>query len=494
MRQTLRTRLIFYMVLSLSVVVFSLSFILLLSLQFQGILQDQFSTESYLQQLQTEVHGVRQPFLQYVTSRSSTALAELLARQQTILGVLPPALPRSGDSLLLAQREVYSLIRGYLGMIEEGIQLKRARAIQEYTQLYEDSEALNELILRRIDAMSLTGLRNRIADYGRLMEAFRQLQVWNLLVVIFSVLSALLWMLGAINRLTEPMHRLAVAAGELSAGNFEGPDIQVSALPEVATVISAFNTMRRDISQYIAEIERRKAVEKGYLAEKLRNLNMEHLLKRMELYTMQAQMNPHFLFNTLNTGVQLAILEEADKTAEFMEKLAHFFRRNMRQQELFVPLGQELEGLKAYLEILAIRFPTTLELRLDTDDSLADRVSIPALILQPLVENSVVHAFQDIQGRACITITVRENRGLVELVVADNGKGMDQNTARSLVARNTRRERGYGSKVMGLENVIQRLYFFYPQNQDCVTIESEPYKGTTVTIRINPQEEPCIPS
>jgi sensor histidine kinase YesM len=282
-------------------------------------------------------------------------------------------------------------------------------------------------------------------------------------------------------------------AGELSSGNFEIDDIEVNSVGEVETVIRAFNRMKHDIRQYIGELNRQKELEKEYMEERVRNLKMEQLLKRMELYTLQAQMNPHFLFNTLNTGVQLAIMEEADRTADFMEHLAAFFRYNIRERNVIVSLRHEIGGLESYLYILRIRFPRSLSISLDIPDEVLDSCDVPALILQPLVENSVLHAFEGVTRNGCIQIEGRREGDIVRLVVRDNGIGMPPETSARLLQRASR-DSEHGSKVMGLENVIQRLHFFYPTITDVVTISSEHDRGTEIVISIDTRIPACIPS
>jgi sensor histidine kinase YesM len=352
-------------------------------------------------------------------------------------------------------------------------------------------DQLNGYIVAQIDQISLHGFREQLTGYEDVIRVSRQLQFWNLLVIIFAFLWAIAWVMFSMKRITEPMHQLSLSAGELAQGNFEVPDIHVDAVSEVGKVVEAFNQMKRDIRQYIQEIQKQKNIEQGYLSEKLRNMKMEQLLKRMELYTMQAQMNPHFLFNTINTGVQLAIVEEADKTAEFMENLADFFRNNIRERKLFVPLQHEIEGLRSYFYILNIRFPKSLTISLDVQEDLDDSFEVPAMILQPLVENSVIHAFKGADWMGTITVKIWKENSCICMAVTDNGIGIPSELVTSLLKHGGRNTE-YGSKVMGLENVIQRLYFFYPDNKQVISINTAPNEGTEVRITIDTREEPCI--
>jgi two-component system, sensor histidine kinase YesM len=492
-RNSLRSQLVYSAAIGIAMVIVSIVYILFATLRLQQIVNDQFRTERALQELQLEVVSIRTPFLNYLSSRSSRALSDLLAEEQVLRGMLPESGPVGSDPSSIAQREIYTMLASYLNLIQRAIDLKRARAIAEYTSLYEEMAGLSDHIVERIDTISLSGLRGELANYAAIIETSRELLFWNLSVIILAFAASTLWISISISRVTSPMNHLAWMAGELSSGNFDIDDLEIDTVHEVGAVISAFNTMKRDIRQYISELNRQQQIEQGYMNERLRNLKMEQLLKRTELYTMQAQMNPHFLFNTLNTGVQIAITEDAERTADFMEHLADFLRYNMRERNLVVPLRREIEGLEAYLYILRIRFPKSLGFSLDVPDELLDSCTVPALMLQPLVENSVIHAFKGVDRPGQISVRVWKEEAIVCLSVRDNGIGIRPETASRLLERHDR-DVDHDSKVMGLENVIHRLHFFFPDQTDVVTIHSDPDQGTDIRIRINTEVEPCIPS
>lgn len=492
-RGSLHRRILLTAFLGLTVVIISTAYVLFATLRLQETVNAQFATERELQNLQEEVVAIRAPLLNYLSSRSSRALADLLIEEQVLRGLLPASLPIRDDFASLARREIYALLESYLDLTQEAIQLKRARAIDDYTRLYEEMAALNEYIVERIDRLSLSGLRAELSRFEEIIEVSRELLFWNMMVIILAFLGSTLWISLSVGRITDPMSRLTQMAGELAAGNFEIDDLRVETVREMGTVIEAFNTMKHDIRKYIGEISRRREIEQGYMEERLRNLRMEHLLRRMELYTMQAQMNPHFLFNTLNTGVQIAITENAERTADFMEHLAEFFRNNMRERNLFVPLRREVESLDNYLYILRIRFARSIQFDIDVPESLLDTCTVPALILQPLVENSVIHAFRGIDHQGAISITAVRLGSVLVLTVCDNGVGIDDTTiARLLDQHDAAGE--HDSKVMGLTNVIHRLHFFYPDQEDVISIGSLEGGGTEIAIRIDTEVEPCIPS
>jgi sensor histidine kinase YesM len=311
--------------------------------------------------------------------------------------------------------------------------------------------------------------------------------------IIFTSIFATLLLLQSIGRITNPLLRLSAMAAELSAGNFDVGDIETGSVREMDQVVEAFNRMKNEIRQFIEEIRWQENIKAEYMRERMRNMKMEGLVRHMEIYALQAQMNPHFLFNTLNTGMQLAIMEGADKTAEYMECLAQLFRHIIRNKEIIVPLRHEIEGLHYYFSILRVRFPKNLDLALDYDESILDACKAPVSILQPLVENCVIHAFKEMPARSSIIVRAEKQGNCLVLSVRDNGCGMGEEIAEKLLHPLSLDESSQ-SRVMGLENVIQRLYFFYPDDPDVVRIETKRGEGTAIIIRIDTGREPCTGS
>ena len=228
-------------------------------------MNNQFGSERFFQQLQRDVSGLQEPLLDYLSTRSSQALARLLVEEQTLRGAMPNSPPLSNDPIDLTSRQIFSMLDAYLDQLQQIISLKRARAVPEYTDLYEQMQELNSHIVAQIDVVSLAGLRRQLENYEVVIAVSRRLQLWNLLVIMFAFLCSISWMLHSINRVTNPMHRLAEMAGQLAAGNFDIEDIRIRTVTEVGTVVSAFNNMKNDIRAYVQEIEKQKAIEQGYM-------------------------------------------------------------------------------------------------------------------------------------------------------------------------------------------------------------------------------------
>jgi two-component system sensor histidine kinase ChiS len=193
-----------------------------------------------------------------------------------------------------------------------------------------------------------------------------------------------------------------------------------------------------------------------------------------EIAFLQAQIKPHFLYNTLNTIVSLS-LDEPEKTYNLLIKLSHYLRSSFdfKNKERLVPLRQELELTESYLFIEKARFEDRLRVVYDVDEN-ADCM-LPPLIIQPVVENAVRHGVMKRKKGGTVSISVRQAERFVIITVEDDGRGIPATLREALFAENG------GPGGIGLRNIQQRMMRMYGHGLE---IESEKDKGTIVTIRI----------
>jgi signal transduction histidine kinase len=459
------------------------------TVRMQEVVTRSFDEQWGMKDMQAALEEFQKPLLDYLSRKSSSALSELLILGQRIRGMIPAYRSVPSDEIRLREMETYRMVESYLELADRVVAEKRGTDISGYTAVYDEMRRLFAVIGTETAAIANARFSDQLDDYERFISVSRNIQLWNLLFILFvSIFSALL-ISHAAERINKPMVHLSGMATEISAGHFDIDDVRPANLDEIDHVVDAFNRMKRDIRSYIEELRWQRQVEQEYLQERVRNMRMEQMIKRMELYTLQAQMNPHFLFNTLNTGVQLAIVEGADRTGEYMEHLAALFRHNLRDNEVVVPLRHEIEGLESFFYILGVRFPKNLDLVLDCPEDLLDSCRVPSSILQPLVENSIVHAFRETQERKLIAVRASRDGSLLCLSVADNGAGMDADTVARLLAPQGQEDAA--SKITGLENVIHRLRFFYPDDPSVILIDSSPGKGTEIRMTIDTEKELC---
>ena len=256
----------------------------------------------------------------------------------------------------------------------------------------------------------------------------------------------------------EPLANLAEIAHLVGQGNFDVKMTKTDSLDEVGVVTRAFNTMVESLGEYVVRTKESMEKEQQMMEKELL---MKNHLKEAQLKYLQSQINPHFLFNSLNAGVQLAMMEDAEKTCIFVEKMADFFRYNVKKGLEDASLGEELTAVENYIYILNVRFAGDIHFTKKVDESIME-CRVPSMILQPLVENAVNHGIRNIdwEGKILLEITGLEDNILIR--VKDNGKGMSEERIRE-VLDGCMEDTGEQSDStgVGMNNVISRLELYY---------------------------------
>ena len=206
-------------------------------------------------------------------------------------------------------------------------------------------------------------------------------------------------------------------------------------------------------------------------------------LRSMELALIQAQINPHFLYNTLDAIVWLIETGKNDQAIEMVSSLSTYFRSFLSNGKDIIPLGEEIQHVRSYLEIQQVRYKDILAYDFLTDPSL-DRCLIPKMTLQPLVENAIYHGIKPKRGISRITISSSRDGGQVILKVADSGVGMAPEALQAL-RESLERDEGSG---FGMKASYKRLRLMFGGGLK-FDIESAENRGTEITIRIPYQTE-----
>jgi LytS/YehU family sensor histidine kinase len=203
------------------------------------------------------------------------------------------------------------------------------------------------------------------------------------------------------------------------------------------------------------------------------------LASTAELKALQAQINPHFLFNTLNT-IAMLTRTDAARARHLLIEFAHFFRQTLEQADAVVPLARELEYIRSYMVFERARFGDKLVVEEDIDPTL-ESLAIPAFTIQPLVENSVKHAAKA-DGTLAVLIAVTRDSDVATICVQDNGIGIPERDLPRVM------DPGFGKGIgIGLANVDQRLRGMFGPDAG-LTIDSEEGRGTEVRFSV-PLEE-----
>ena len=261
--------------------------------------------------------------------------------------------------------------------------------------------------------------------------------------------------------MTRPLKRLDARMKEVEKGDFD-IRVEVTSPNEIGKLARTFNLM-------IGKI-------KELMNQRIRD---EELKRSSEIKALQAQIRPHFLYNTLDSIIWMA---ESNKMAEVVQMataLSRLFRSSIGQGEEEVRLAVELEHVENYMKIQSMRYRGRFVYRIDVDPGLRD-CRILRLVLQPLVENAIYHGLRSVEETGTIRIAARRDGDALELAVADDGVGMPPEQVRALLSDRRPQENGKG---VGVLNVQQRIRLFYGAPYG-LQFESEREEGTVARLRI----------
>jgi two-component system sensor histidine kinase LytS len=245
---------------------------------------------------------------------------------------------------------------------------------------------------------------------------------------------------------------------------------------EVIGTLKFYFTSEQEIKKVTVEFIKGLA---SLLSQQLQIANAEkyyQLAKDAEIKALQAQVSPHFLFNTLNTIVSM-IRTEPLQARKLLVSLSKYFRHNLAgaNQEL-TTLARELDHVKAYLAIEAARFKDKLEVDFEIDEAIL-YFKIPPMTLQPIIENAIKHGFKGIKTGSKISVKLGPSEGGVYIEVSDNGVGIDQEKQKYLLIKPAISKTGTG---LGLHNVNRRLIIFFGESSQ-LQLNSSVGNGTTIS-------------
>lgn len=276
--------------------------------------------------------------------------------------------------------------------------------------------------------------------------------------VLLLTIIILLYSVRLVRRITEPIGALVEKAQKLGEGNFSVTPIETNSI-ELRTLDKGFDEM-------VGRIDT--------LMEK--QIEDQKYLHRAELELLQAQINPHFLYNTLDSIVILAENHRDEEVVQMVTSLSVFFRNSLSKGRDIITLQAERDQVTSYLEIQQIRYSDILKYDIQIPDDLLDCL-VPKLVLQPLVENALYHGTKNKRGIGSIFITGRSLGGDMLLQVKDDGAGMDEEQIRALQA-GVYEDRHTG---LGLVNVHKRIKLYCGEGYG-LSFESTLGEGTTVSV------------
>ncbi|MCY1151896.1 MAG: histidine kinase [Sphaerochaetaceae bacterium] len=289
-------------------------------------------------------------------------------------------------------------------------------------------------------------------------ENLQQIIIINIFAILFGLVVALIVTYFLAQQITKPIHKLIKGMKRVEQGNL-AIDIEENSIYEMQQLNESFNNM---VIQIVNLLQTTKESQKRIF--------------EAEREALQSQINPHFLFNTLNTIKSLAKINNQEEIYTISIKLGHLLRSSIYNDSPDCTLEKSLELVKSYLTIQQIRFQDKLHVNYDIDESILSTTT-PKLLLQPIVENAIVHGLEPKIGQWYISISIKQNSANIIIEITDNGIGFKNKEVMNNLNLLEK------SNHVGLFNVYKRLQLFY-KNQASITFSDIKPCGTKATIII----------
>ena len=392
-----------------------------------------------------------------------SGLNDLLTNANQIVGKLEKLTDsRENNDRLASARKYLANLEIYKGRIEENI--IEGNNYEKNLEIWENDVQIVTSLLRET---VIQYIYYEIRDIQQTRDEYQQFDmilIRSLIVAaIFITLVVLFLSYFIPQSITRPIRQLSEATDQVAKGDLS-VRTTVNAGSDVMLLSESLNTMIDKINQLLEQVKQEQI----------------HL-RDAELELLQAQINPHFLYNTLDTIVWLAEAGDQKKVVSMVGSLSKFFRTSLNQGKDIISIEEELQHVRSYLEIQQIRYQDILEYEIDVPQELG-MYRIPKITIQPLVENALYHGIKNKRGLGTISITGEKAEDCFYLYVTDNGIGMGEKRLQQIkdrIGQNAPDE----NEIYGLYNVNERIRLKFGQEYG-ISIKSVHMEGTQVSIRL----------
>ncbi|KAB8131023.1 sensor histidine kinase [Gracilibacillus oryzae] len=330
----------------------------------------------------------------------------------------------------------------------------------------EDSVIMEEKYqLQFLNNWRLVGIipsENLITEVQNSMYSIVYLASWNFVIPTLFILYIAGNIHFRLNTIVKQMRKVKEQQFDIIEGKMYKDEIGVLA--------SEFNRMTRKIKDLINDV---------YIV-RIQKQELELEKKDAQLKALQSQINPHFLFNVLETIRMRSVLKSEMETADIIKYLAQLLRTSITWEDDWVTIGKELQLIYAFLEIQKYRFDNKMEYEINVDDGV-EQIYIPKMIIIPFIENASIHGIEPLKGKGKINITIQKYENMIKCIVKDNGVGIRDEKYKQII--NFLEGEGVNGKNIGMRNVSQRLKMYYGQDYQ-LKINSNATDGTTIILMI----------
>jgi two-component system, sensor histidine kinase YesM len=391
---------------------------------------------------------------QYEIIRSITLDLESIMQTTEVTGnrQLLEVAGRAVNTLTTYVDRLGAQMRGHYPVVENEAILDEIRGVAALI-----SDILQEFIVLEIESAERMNERIKVT-------------VWILaLMQTFIVVSVTLFAVFAQRSVSRSINRPIAVLEQLSTSIASGDLSARASLPrvlELDNLTENLNSMAMKIQELIAA-----------------NIREQQNLQKSEMKALQAQITPHFLYNTLDTIIWLAEGQQYDKVIDVTRAFSNFFRISLSKGKEWITVAEEIAHVESYLTIQKIRYRDILDYSVDIEPSMGGFPMLK-LVLQPLVENALYHGIKNKRGRGILSVRAWRENGFLCFSVSDNGIGIQPQRLADIRSQiGGEGEAESLSDVYGLYNVNRRLRLYYT-GETSLSISSEYRKGTTVSFRV----------
>lgn len=321
------------------------------------------------------------------------------------------------------------------------------------------------------DELTMTMLEEGRTIYWELGREMAARNILLVAAVICSMIGLVISVTLLIHGLVSPIRRLSYAALEVADGSYDGPSFAYPHADEIGSLGEAFESMKQRIARTISALEGEAKLQKRLRLQQMETARLNQLVANGRFALLQSQINPHFLFNTLQSVSNMAELEGAAVTHDMIMRLASFFRYTLETDDTIVTLNRELALLRDYISLMELRFAERISFEMECDVRCGE-FDVPKFILQPLVENAVGHGLRNRASGGRVRVRTRGDMHRCIIWVTDNGCGFGP-------ASQWERQKTHQS--IGLQNIVDRVVL---RGGD-VKIFSRPGWGTCIRITLS---------
>lgn len=307
---------------------------------------------------------------------------------------------------------------------------------------------------------------------------YKILSVYIITALLISIINTIFFIKNILDKLRE----LVDTSKKVSSGDFTYVEGKKTYIYELDILSEAFSSMIKHIKKHITSLKETAELERRLRDEEMTLLKYQNALKLSQLKILQSQINPHFLFNTLNCINQAAIMENAEKTESLIKSVAGILRYSLSMMNRNATLEEEVNVVRQYMYIQESRYEDRVKFNLGVKTDLG-KIMVPGMTLQPFVENAFIHGIEPKEEGGVININIYESGNFCIVLIEDSGCGIDQETLNKITSEDYEQEHIGHTTGMGIKSVVKRLELMYDE-KDIFSIESTKGLGTKIYLKI----------